>query len=174
MLTTSRPSLRKKVAKYLTEGLELDVPNLSLPRMWFRKVSAKQAEGTGEVMPTAVMPYLVLVAHRDVALKPLVAKLNATFQLCLLVANLHSRMLVRVVQMVSLLFACDSLTVSTAWELISVSMFTSQGDGFNTSLSRLMYYTHALLTSRLLTYLLPVFCVVIFRGTVMCHPGRRQ
>ena len=66
MLTTSRPSLRKKAAKYVTEGLELDVPNLSLPRMWFGKVPAKRAEGTGEVVPTAVMPHLVLVAHLDV------------------------------------------------------------------------------------------------------------
>ena len=35
-----------------------------------------------------------------------------------------------------------SITVSSAWELISVSMCYSQGDGVNTSLSRLMYCTH--------------------------------
>ena len=35
------------------------------------------------------------------------------------------------------MFAYDSITVSYAWELISVSMCYSQGDGINTSLSRL-------------------------------------
>ena len=39
-------------------------------------------------------------------------------------------------------FAYDSITVSSAWELTSVSMRYSQGDGVNTSLSRLMYCTH--------------------------------
>ena len=39
------------------------------------------------------------------------------------------------------MFAYDSITVSFAWELISVSMCYSQGDGVNTSLSRLMYCT---------------------------------
>ena len=40
------------------------------------------------------------------------------------------------------MFAYDSITVSSAWELTSVSMHYSQGDGVNTSLSRLMYCTH--------------------------------
>ena len=40
------------------------------------------------------------------------------------------------------MFAYDSITVSSAWELTSVSMRYSQGDGVNTSLSRLMYCTH--------------------------------
>ena len=40
------------------------------------------------------------------------------------------------------LFAYDSITVSSAWELTSVSMHYSQGDGVNTSLSRLIYCTH--------------------------------
>ena len=40
------------------------------------------------------------------------------------------------------LFAYDSISVSSAWELTSVSMRYSQGDGVNTSLSRLMYCTH--------------------------------
>ena len=37
------------------------------------------------------------------------------------------------------MFAYDSITVSYASELTSVSMRYSQGDGFNTSLSRFMY-----------------------------------
>ena len=37
----------------------------------------------------------------------------------------------------------DSITVSSAWELTSVSMRYSQGDGVNTSLSRISYCTHA-------------------------------
>ena len=45
------------------------------------------------------------------------------------------------------MFGCTSRTVSYARELISVSMCYSQGDGFNTSLSRFMYCTHALLSS---------------------------
>ena len=39
------------------------------------------------------------------------------------------------------MFAYDSITVSSAWELTSVSTRYSQGDGVNTSLSRLMYCT---------------------------------
>ena len=35
------------------------------------------------------------------------------------------------------MFGYDSITVSYAWELISVSTCYSQGDGFNTLLSRL-------------------------------------
>ena len=69
------------------------------------------------------------------------------------------------------MFGYDSITVSFAWELISVSMCYSQGDGFNTSLSRLfMYYTHALLL--LLTFLCNMLGVVV-GGTVMCYLGRR-
>ena len=40
------------------------------------------------------------------------------------------------------MFAYHSITVSSACELISVSMCYSQGDGVYTSLSRLMYCTH--------------------------------
>ena len=36
------------------------------------------------------------------------------------------------------MFGCTSRTVSYAWELTSVFMGYSQGDGFNTSLSRLL------------------------------------
>ena len=67
------------------------------------------------------------------------------------------------------IFAYDSITVLSAWELISVSMCYTQGDGFNISLSRLMYCTHALLTYILLTYLLPVYWV---RLSSVCYPGR--
>ena len=55
------------------------------------------------------------------------------------------------------MFGCTSRTVSYAWELISVSMGYSQGDEFNTSLSRFMYCTHAFflgLVYGCLTYLL--------------------
>ena len=65
------------------------------------------------------------------------------------------------------LFAYDSITYSSAWEFISVSMCYSQGDGVNTSLSRFMYCTHKSFRS------FPVCCVVIFRGTVMCYPERK-
>ena len=40
------------------------------------------------------------------------------------------------------MFAYDSITVSSAWELISVSMCYSKGDGVNTPLSRFMHCTH--------------------------------
>ena len=40
------------------------------------------------------------------------------------------------------MFAYDSITVSSAWEVTSVSMRYSQGEGVNTSLSRIMYCTH--------------------------------
>ena len=41
------------------------------------------------------------------------------------------------------MFAYDSISVSYARELTSVSMRYSQGDGFNTSLSRFIYYAYA-------------------------------
>ena len=55
------------------------------------------------------------------------------------------------------MFAYDSITVSSAWELISVSMCYSMGGGFNTSLSRLMYCTPALLP-----YILPYILLTSF------------
>ena len=36
----------------------------------------------------------------------------------------------------------DSITVSSAWELTSVSMCYSQRERVNTSLSRIIYFTH--------------------------------
>ena len=51
-------------------------------------------------------------------------------------------------------FAYDSITVSSAWELTSVSMRYSQGEGVNTSLSRVMYCTHV------------KYLVLIFFGSV--------
>ena len=49
----------------------------------------------------------------------------------------------------------DSITVSSAWELTSVSIRFSQGDRVNTSLSRIMYCTQILVQ-------VPVYCVVPF------------
>ena len=43
------------------------------------------------------------------------------------------------------MFAYDSITVSSALELTSVSMHYSQGAGVNTSLSRITYCTHVVL-----------------------------
>ena len=40
------------------------------------------------------------------------------------------------------MFTYDSITVSPVWEFTSVSMRYSQGEGVNTSLSRVMYCTH--------------------------------
>ena len=40
------------------------------------------------------------------------------------------------------MLSSDSITVSSTWELTSVSMRYLQGDGVNTSLSRLVYCTH--------------------------------
>ena len=42
----------------------------------------------------------------------------------------------------AIMFAFDSITVSSAWELMSVSMCYPQGDGVNTPLSRFMYCIH--------------------------------
>ena len=77
------------------------------------------------------------------------------------------------------MFGYDSITVSNASELISVSMCYSQGDGFNTSLFRLC----AVPTSHLLTCLL-VLCIeclglcivlgIVVGGMVMCSPGRHK
>ena len=56
------------------------------------------------------------------------------------------------------MFAYDSITVSYAWELTSVSMRYSQGEGVNTSLSRIMYCTH-------------VSYIVSFRSLPVCVYG---
>ena len=71
------------------------------------------------------------------------------------------------------MFGYDSITVSYARELISVSMCYSQGDGFKTSMSRFMYCTHDLLPGLSYSLLCIVLGVVIFGGIVMCYPGRR-
>ena len=82
------------------------------------------------------------------------------------------------------LFGYGSITVLYAWELTSVSMCFSQGDGFNTSLSRLptVRTSYCLDFLDLLSYLLALcteclgLCIVlgvVVGGTVMCYPGRR-
>ena len=72
-------------------------------------------------------------------------------------------------------FAYDSITVSSAWELTSVSMLYSQGDGVNTSLSRLMYCTHELCSFLDVSMRDSscVVCMVLFRCTVMCYQERK-
>ena len=62
----------------------------------------------------------------------------------------------------------DSITVSSAWELISVSMHYSQGNGVYTPLSRLVLYP------RSVSVLVSV-CVYKWSkyiGTAMCCIGR--
>ena len=56
------------------------------------------------------------------------------------------------------LSSCDSITVLPMWELTSVSMRYSQGDGVNTSLSRITYCTHVVCSSSLVLCSFPV-CV---------------
>ena len=70
------------------------------------------------------------------------------------------------------MFAYDSITVLSAWELTSVSMRYSQGDGVNTSLSRLMYCTHELY-SFLDVSIRDSSCVVCMLSSVTRHvlPG---
>ena len=73
----------------------------------------------------------------------------------------------------------DSITVSYAWELTSVFMCYSQGDVFNTSLSRLGHYNYTVPTVSVVVWFVVVYkrpyllCVVMFGSTVMCSPGRR-
>ena len=59
-----------------------------------------------------------------------------------------------------IVFGYESIAVSSAWELTSVSMRYSQGDGVNTSLSGLMYYPRVVLVYgiRLRSFLDPFFC----------------
>ena len=67
----------------------------------------------------------------------------------------------------------DSITVSSALELTAVSMCYSQGDGVNTSLSRIMYCTHVLFWSDVrIRDSSSVVCMGIFRGTAMCYQER--
>ena len=56
------------------------------------------------------------------------------------------------------MFAYDFITVSSAWELTSVSMRYSQGEGVNTSLFRITYCTH-------------VKFIVSFRSLSVCVYG---
>ena len=57
------------------------------------------------------------------------------------------------------LSSCDSITVSSTWELTSVSMRYSQGDGVNTSLSRVTYCTHVMCASQVPLVLVLFSCV---------------
>ena len=50
-------------------------------------------------------------------------------------------------------WSCDSITVSSTWELTSVYMRYSQGDGVDTSLSRLLYPRVSLLLVSLVCYI---------------------
>ena len=60
----------------------------------------------------------------------------------------------------------DSITVSSAWELTSVSMRYSQGDGVNTSLSRMSYCTHSY--SCLIRILCYLVCVRVTSAARSC------
>ena len=72
------------------------------------------------------------------------------------------------------MFAYDSITVSSAWELMSVSMCYSQGGGFNTSLSGYVLYPRVLDLLDWLACLLPCIVLgVVVGGMVMCYPGRQ-
>ena len=84
------------------------------------------------------------------------------------------------------MFGYDSITVSYAWELMSVSMCYSQGDGFNTSLFRLCTVRMSPCLTYFLSYLtcllacacteslgLCIVLGVVVGGTVMRHPGQQ-
>ena len=61
----------------------------------------------------------------------------------------------------------ESTTVSSAWELTSLSMHYSQGNGVHTPLSRLVLYPRAVCLS-----VLVIVCVWSTHGTAMCCRGR--
>ena len=58
------------------------------------------------------------------------------------------------------MFAYDSITASSAWELTSVSMRYSQGEGVSTSLSRIMCCTHVKSTVLVFCGSVPFLCDV--------------
>ena len=64
----------------------------------------------------------------------------------------------------------DSITVSSTWELTSVSMRYSQGDGVNTSLSSLMYCAYVLVCSSVFKCLLVslVVCDIVLPAARSC------
>ena len=61
----------------------------------------------------------------------------------------------------------DSITVSSTWELTSVSMRYSQGDGVHTPVSRLVLYPHSLSV-----YVNVILFYWITHDMVMCCMGR--
>ena len=61
----------------------------------------------------------------------------------------------------------DSITVSSARELTSVSMHYSQGNGVHTPLSRLVLYPRSVCL-----FVLVVVCVWSTHSTAMCCRGR--
>ena len=68
----------------------------------------------------------------------------------------------------------DSITVSSAWELTSVSMHYSQGNGVHTPLSRLVLYPRSVCDYQCLSVLVSV-CIYKWSkdiGTAMCCIGR--
>ena len=71
------------------------------------------------------------------------------------------------VEFTCLLLRCDSITVSSTWELTSLSMRYSHGEGVHTSLSRITYCTHVLVYCSV--SFLSCMCVVIFRGTTCAN-----
>ena len=75
------------------------------------------------------------------------------------------------------MFGYDSITVSYALELISVSMCYLHGDGLNTSLSRLCtVHTCPAYLYDLCTECLGLCIVlgVVVGGMAMCYPERRK
>ena len=66
----------------------------------------------------------------------------------------------------------ESTTVSSAWELTSVSMHYSQGNIVHTPLSRLVLYPRAVCLVCVCLFVLVIVCVWSTHGTAMCCRGR--
>ena len=66
----------------------------------------------------------------------------------------------------------DSITVLSAWELTSISMHYSQGNGVHTPLSRLVLYPRSVSICAYLCWLVCVYKWSKYIDTAMCCIGR--
>ena len=72
-------------------------------------------------------------------------------------------------------YASGNRFIYVGVDISTIYMCYSQGDGFNTSLSRLLqlYCTHSQQSLIDGVFVVNWLCYVMFPGTVMCHLGRR-
>ena len=93
----SGPSITHKVrvlqqlARYVTEGVELEEDGFSLPGFWRRRGSPKLSQATGEVIEEVAVPHLALLARLYHGVEATSCQAERNFSvLALLIGNMRS------------------------------------------------------------------------------------